>query len=111
MILLRRSDLQSTVLPKAKVFHSSLLSSNLQLTLSLDGTYNPFISYNFTGAVRPRYPLSPRRIVPDHIPRPDYADDGKMGFLSQMKTTCKLLTDPQGSPHRKSDALASRHVS
>ncbi|KAI4527840.1 methionine aminopeptidase [Schizophyllum commune Tattone D] len=38
--------------------------------------YNPFPNYNFTGTLRPMYPLSPRRPVPDHIPRPDYAKDG-----------------------------------
>lgn len=39
--------------------------------------YNPFPNYAFTGSVRPMYPLSDRRKVPDHIPRPDYAEDGK----------------------------------
>ncbi|KAF7793014.1 hypothetical protein EIP86_004119 [Pleurotus ostreatoroseus] len=37
------------------------------------GTYNPFGSFDYTGDMRPRYPLSPKRVVPDHIPRPDYA--------------------------------------
>jgi methionyl aminopeptidase len=39
-------------------------------------TYNPFPNYSFTGSLRPAYPLSPKRIVPDHIPRPDYAENG-----------------------------------
>jgi len=46
-------------------------------TENKDGTFNPFINYNFTGAVRPIYPLSQKRIIPAHIPRPDYAEDGK----------------------------------
>jgi methionyl aminopeptidase len=33
--------------------------------------------YQWTGPMRPHYPLSPKRVVPDHIPRPDYADNGK----------------------------------
>lgn len=37
-------------------------------------TYNPFPNLRFTGALRPAYPLSPKRQVPAHIPRPDYAD-------------------------------------
>lgn len=41
-----------------------------------DKAYNPFPNYNFTGTLRPMYPLSPRRAIPDHIPRPDYAKDG-----------------------------------
>ncbi len=39
------------------------------------GTTNPFTSFRFTGSLRPAYPLSPRRRIPDHIPRPDYAED------------------------------------
>lgn len=31
-------------------------------------------NYAFTGTLRPVYPLSERRVVPSHIPRPDYAD-------------------------------------
>ncbi|KAF8654103.1 hypothetical protein AX16_003636 [Volvariella volvacea WC 439] len=38
--------------------------------------YNPFPNFNFTGSLRPAYPLSPRRHVPDHIPKPDYAELG-----------------------------------
>lgn len=38
-----------------------------------DGTYNPFPNFRFTGSLRPVYPLSPKRAVPDSIPRPDYA--------------------------------------
>jgi len=46
--------------------------------------YNPFPNFGFTGSLRPRYPLSKPRQVPDHIPRPDYADnDGKP--LLEMK--------------------------
>ncbi|KAJ6569567.1 peptidase M24, structural domain-containing protein [Mycena capillaripes] len=41
-----------------------------------DGTYNPFPNYSFTGPMRPIYPLSSKRKVPDHIPTPDYVLDG-----------------------------------
>ncbi|KIL69720.1 hypothetical protein M378DRAFT_190120 [Amanita muscaria Koide BX008] len=41
-----------------------------------DGSYNPFPTHPFTGAVRPVYPLSKTRVVPEHIPRPDYAESG-----------------------------------
>ena len=40
------------------------------------GTYNPFPDFAFTGAVRPCYPLSSARKLPEHIPRPDYALNG-----------------------------------
>jgi methionyl aminopeptidase len=40
------------------------------------GLYNPFPKFLYTGAVRPVYPLSPRREVPESIGRPDYAATG-----------------------------------
>ena len=46
--------------------------------LSKHSEENPFGNFRFTGSLRPAYPLSPRRSVPSHIPRPDYADDGKI---------------------------------
>jgi len=41
-----------------------------------NGTLNPFPNFGFSGPLRPVYPLSPTRAVPDRIPRPDYAQDG-----------------------------------
>lgn len=35
--------------------------------------YNPWPSYNYTGKLRP-FPPGPKRTVPSHIGRPDYAD-------------------------------------
>lgn len=43
---------------------------------SKDGFYNPFPRYPFTGSVRPVYPLSPKRIVPLSVTKPDWADTG-----------------------------------
>ncbi|KAI9725481.1 MAG: Methionine aminopeptidase 1 [Chrysothrix sp. TS-e1954] len=40
------------------------------------GNYNPFPTFPFTGSLRPVYPLSPRRKVPERIRHPDYAVDG-----------------------------------
>ncbi|KII88536.1 hypothetical protein PLICRDRAFT_54368 [Plicaturopsis crispa FD-325 SS-3] len=45
-------------------------------SINKDGTFMPFHSFQFTGDLRPVYPLSRKRIVPDDIPRPDYAEDG-----------------------------------
>ena len=41
-----------------------------------NGTYNPFPTFPYSGTLRPVYPLSPKREVPDSIPKPDYAVDG-----------------------------------
>ncbi|RKO88897.1 peptidase M24, structural domain-containing protein [Blyttiomyces helicus] len=39
--------------------------------------FNPWPNYSYTGGLRPVYPLSPKRPVPIHIGRPDYAEDGR----------------------------------
>ena len=46
--------------------------------------FNPWPSYHFTGKLRPAE-LSTRRVVPDHIPRPDYADHPEGWPLSEQK--------------------------
>ena len=38
--------------------------------------YNPYPHYSYSGKLRP-WPISPRRSVPDHIVKPDYAETGK----------------------------------
>ena len=35
---------------------------------------NPWPLYNYTGRLRPVYPLSAKRVVPQSIPKPDYAE-------------------------------------
>ncbi|KDQ20353.1 hypothetical protein BOTBODRAFT_27776 [Botryobasidium botryosum FD-172 SS1] len=84
-----------------------LLQPNL--IVHKDGTYNPFPNFPWTGTVRPVYPLSPKRAVPDHIPRPDYAETGDpvserlranagIRILNteeqeKMRTVCKLARE------------------
>ncbi|KAF1834178.1 methionine aminopeptidase [Decorospora gaudefroyi] len=55
------------------------------------GHYNPFPTYSYTGALRPVYPLSPRREVPKGIKLPDYAKDGiprsEHVFVNRSKIT------------------------
>ncbi|KAJ3998188.1 peptidase M24, structural domain-containing protein [Lentinula boryana] len=66
-------------------------SSSTNVGKSSD-SYNPFPDFSFAGTIRPLYPLSPRRTVPDHIPRPDYATTGKP--FSELRETGppRLLT-------------------
>ncbi|KAI0054037.1 methionine aminopeptidase [Auriscalpium vulgare] len=89
-----------------KLVHT-LVSSNGPANKS--GNFNPFPSYTFSGDLRPVYPLSAKREVPEHIPRPDYAEDGspksetrQMGqpprILSpeeqeKMRTVCRLARE------------------
>lgn len=59
--------------------------------------FNPFPYYNFTGSLRPVYPLSPKRTVPSHIQVPDYAGDGIPRSEQKLRgtTRIKTLTDDE----------------
>lgn len=39
-------------------------------------SYDPFLKYKYTGSLRAAYPLTPKRPIPDHIPKPDWAANG-----------------------------------
>ncbi|KAI0281364.1 methionine aminopeptidase [Russula aff. rugulosa BPL654] len=74
-----------------------------------NGIFNPFPNFSFSGLLRPVYPLSPKRVVPDHIPRPDYAEDGipisetrraglpprilSLEEQEKMRTVCRLARE------------------
>uniref|UniRef100_A0A8H8CND6 Methionine aminopeptidase n=1 Tax=Psilocybe cubensis TaxID=181762 RepID=A0A8H8CND6_PSICU len=91
-----------------KIIHD--LAKTGGANLASDGTYNPFVNYAFTGTLRPVYPLSPKRQVPAHIPRPDYVDaDGRplseiaragqpprilsLEEQEKMRTVCRLTRE------------------
>ncbi|KAF9256541.1 methionine aminopeptidase [Marasmius fiardii PR-910] len=67
----------------------SLLTKNIG---KIPNTYNPFPDFPFTGSVRPMYPLSPRREVPEHIARPDYAEKGEY-FIWEASLAVVMKTD------------------
>ncbi|KAI9347790.1 peptidase M24, structural domain-containing protein [Zopfochytrium polystomum] len=50
---------------------------------SASGAYNPFPTYAYTGSLRPIYPLSETRAVPDRIKKPEYAANGQP--LTEMR--------------------------
>ena len=56
------------------------------------GHYNPFPTYNFSGSLRPSYPLSQRRPVPDKIRHPDYASHG----IPKSEQVRGVRTDTRG---------------
>ncbi|KAF5315646.1 hypothetical protein D9611_004667 [Ephemerocybe angulata] len=72
-----------------KIIHD-LVNSGSKSSALPEGIYNPFPNFQFTGSLHPWYPLSPRRKVPDHISRPEYATTGKP--ISEIKA--------QGQPPR-----------
>ncbi|KAJ7155996.1 peptidase M24, structural domain-containing protein [Mycena crocata] len=87
-----------------KIIHN--LAKHDPAAANKDGTYNPFPSYNYTGSMRPVYPLSSKRKIPDHIQLPDYVTDGvprsevrasgqppsvlKSDAIEKMKTVCRM---------------------
>ncbi|KAH3678943.1 hypothetical protein WICMUC_001311 [Wickerhamomyces mucosus] len=51
------------------------LHKSIHIKSNVD-TYDPFPDFPFTGNLRPSYPLSKRREIPNHIIKPDYSKDG-----------------------------------
>lgn len=58
------------------IFHHILPPKVVSKPDPATGNYNPFPTFSYTGPLRPVYPLSERRKVPETIPHPDYAKDG-----------------------------------
>ncbi|KAF8921336.1 peptidase M24, structural domain-containing protein [Mucidula mucida] len=102
-----RYSAHTTVQKTHKIVHALITGSTTSTADAFEkGTYNPFPNYEYTGSMRPVYPLSGKRAVPDHIPRPEYADDGKpmaevrasgspptiltLEEQEKMRTVCKL---------------------
>lgn len=77
------------------------------------GTFNPFPSYFFTGKLRPVYPLSPKRPVPDSIAKPDYANDPqglpKSELAIRGSTKIKVL-EPSAIEKMRTICRLSREV-
>ena len=68
--------------------------------------YNPFPNFPFTGPLRPIYPLSPRRSIPDHIPLTPYAKDGDPKYKYAGKTQLQVLDKKAQEGMRKVCRLA-----
>ena len=74
---------------KAEMSNEKLLQllNNNSLSNGVSGTNPiPWPGYMFTGSLRPCYPLSPKRHVPPHIVRPDYADHPQGYPASEMES-------------------------
>jgi methionyl aminopeptidase len=67
-----------------------------------DGHFNPFPAFMFTGSLRPVYPLSPRRTVPEKIRHPDYAHNG----IPRSEQVCPVSGRHFSLPLRWSDVAA-----
>ncbi|KAI9490854.1 peptidase M24, structural domain-containing protein [Zychaea mexicana] len=68
---------KSWVIQAKKDLFTSLSSILTMLFCCQSGAkYDPFSTFGYTGKLRPVYPLSPRRQIPEHIERPEYAETG-----------------------------------
>ena len=63
------------------------------MRMMIGAAYDPFSTFGYTGKLRPVYPLSPKRAVPEHIQRPDYSETGiPKSEFSAAKSEIKVLT-------------------
>ncbi|KAH9522909.1 Methionine aminopeptidase 1 [Dermatophagoides farinae] len=99
-------DCFRTAWPKHKLLHRKFpdeeSKNQTKPTASATVTncpYNPWPMFSFTGPLRPMYPLSPKRTVPEHIMRPDYADHplGESACEQSVKgsTQIRVLDDEE----------------
>ncbi|ORX77518.1 methionine aminopeptidase [Basidiobolus meristosporus CBS 931.73] len=90
--------------PTHKSVHKSVLQE----------TTNPWPGHHYTGKLRPHYPLSPKRELPEHIKRPDYADkaDGAPGYGPGGWASTKIapLTDPSDIEKMRTVCRLAREV-
>ncbi|CAO3677479.1 unnamed protein product [Umbelopsis vinacea] len=70
-------------------------------------TYDPFKNFKYTGPLRPVYPLSASRTVPENIPRPDYAEEGipHSELAQRGQTNIKVLTAEEIEGVRKAGRI------
>ena len=68
--------------------------------------YNPFPNFSFTGPLRPIYPLSPRRTVPDSIPHPPWSRDGDPKYKFAGRNAITILDKRQQDRMKKVCRLA-----
>jgi len=64
----------------------------------VEARYNPWPGYKYTGKLRV-YPVTPMRLVPDTIPRPDYAENVEGRPISELamrgSSVVKILNDEE----------------
>lgn len=71
--------------------------------------HNPFPSFKFTGPLRPVYPLSPRRPIPDHIVKPTWSEDADPKYKLFTRNKIAIL-DQAGQDAMRKVCRLSREV-
>jgi len=73
------------------------------------GHFNPFPTYPFTGALRPVYPLSEKRIIPKSIPHPEWSQTGMPNYPYVKRNNITIL-DEKGIAAMRKVCRLSREV-
>lgn len=73
------------------------------------GLYNPFPTFAFTGSLRPVYPLSERRKIPDSIIKPVWSEDGNPKYRSIGRNNITIL-DKKGQDAMRKVCRLAREV-
>ncbi|KAK3380795.1 peptidase M24, structural domain-containing protein [Podospora didyma] len=76
------------------------------------GTFNPFPTFNFTGPLRPVYPLSSRRTIPKSISAPEWSEDGTPKYPPGMRSRNWRITilDAQAQDKMRTVCRLTREV-
>ncbi len=72
--------------------------------------YNPFPTFSYTGTVRPTYPLSARRKVPEFIKIPDWAVAGLPRGEQRLNRSKITLLDAKGQEAMRKVCKLAREV-
>jgi hypothetical protein len=93
------------------IIHSSFLSGFVSNKPNIaTGFYNPFPTFSYTGAIRPVYPLSPRRPVPKTIKHPDWAKTGIPKRELRLNRSIWDLLDTEGQEAMRKVCRLAREV-
>lgn len=73
------------------------------------GLYNPFPAFQFTGPLRPAYPLSERRKIPSSIVKPAWSEDGNPKYKFAGRNNITIL-DKKGQDAMRKVCRLAREV-
>ncbi|EGU79763.1 methionyl aminopeptidase [Fusarium oxysporum f. sp. raphani 54005] len=75
------------------------------------GYYNPFPNFPYSGTLRPVYPLSPHRTLPQSIPHPVWWQDGNPRYSRSLTNRNKIeILDKKGQDAMRKSCKLAREV-
>ncbi|KAK9780716.1 putative Methionine aminopeptidase [Seiridium cardinale] len=89
-----------------KTLHQTVRNKSQNAT----GLYNPFPNFSFPGSIRPVYPLSSMRTVPQSIKHPDWASTGIPVGERRLSRTKISILDAKGQEAMRKVCRLAREV-